>query len=115
MSELIYKIARKAEWAEAERTGVFTGSADDKRDGFIHFSAAAQVRGTCAIHFAGERDLLLVTVDTQRLGPALKWEVSRKGEKFPHLYGPLALSDVRSIVSIERGADGSAIFPPEIP
>jgi len=115
MGEIVYKIARKTEWDEAERAGIFTGSPDDKRDGFIHLSSAAQLRATCAIHFAGERDLLLVTVDAERLGPALKWEPSRKGERFPHFYGPLSLADVQSVIAIETEADGRAVFPSEIP
>lgn len=115
MGEMVYKIVRKAEWKDAERTGVFTGSPDDKRDGFIHLSSAGQVRATCDVHFAGERDLLLAAIDADRLGPSLKWELSRKGKRFPHLYGPLNLSDVGLVASIETGADGRPIFPPEIP
>jgi uncharacterized protein (DUF952 family) len=115
MGEIVYKIARKAEWDEVEKTGIFTGSPDDKRDGFVHLSSAAQVRATCAIHFAGERDLLLVAVDAERLSSALKWEPSRKGEKFPHLYGPLRLADVESVVAIQTEIDGRAVFPSEIP
>jgi len=115
MGEMIYKIVRKAEWQEAERMGVFTGSPDDKRDGFIHLSSAAQVRATCEIHFAGERDLLLVAIDADGLGPWLKWELSRKGQKFPHLYTSLNLSDVGWVCVIETGADRRPSFPPEIP
>src|SRR4051794_35349692 len=96
MGEMVYKIVRRAEWQEAERTGVFTGSPDDKRDGFIHLSSAAQVRATCDVHFAGKCDLLLAAIDADALGPSLKWELSRKGQKFPHLYAPLNLSDVGS-------------------
>jgi uncharacterized protein (DUF952 family) len=115
MGEIVYKIARKTEWDEAERSGIFAGSPDDKRDGFIHLSSAAQVRATCAVHFAGEQDLLLVAVDTERLGPALKWELSRKGQRFPHLYGPLHLADIKSVVAIRTDRDGHAVFPSEIP
>jgi uncharacterized protein (DUF952 family) len=115
MGERVYKIVRKEEWAEAERSGIFTGSPDDKRDGFIHLSSAAQVRATCDVHFAGEHGLLLVAVDAGKLGPSLKWELSRKGQKFPHLYGPLNLSDTGSVSPIKNGADGRPIFPSEIP
>jgi len=115
MGEIVYKIARQAEWSEAERTGIFAGSPDDKRDGFVHLSSAAQVRATCAIHFAGERDLLLVAVDAERLGAELKWELSRKGARFPHLYGPLRLTDVESVTAIQTEPDGRAVFPSEIP
>jgi uncharacterized protein (DUF952 family) len=114
MGDMVYKIARRAEWDEAKETGVFTGSPDDKRDGFIHLSSAAQVRATCAVHFAGERDLLLVAIEAERLGATLKWEVSRKGDKFPHLYGPLRLADIRSVSAISD-EQGRPIFPPEIP
>jgi uncharacterized protein (DUF952 family) len=114
MGDIVYKIARKAEWDEAQRTGVYSGSPDDKRDGFIHLSSAAQVRATCAIHFAGEGDLVLVAIEAERLGPSLKWEVSRKGDKFPHLYGPLRLDDIRSVSAI-ISEQGRPIFPPEIP
>ena len=115
MGQMVYKIARQSEWDEAEGSGIFTGSADDKRDGFIHLSSAAQVRATCAIHFAGERDLLLIAVDAARLGPSLKWEPSRKGDVFPHLYGPLRLADIQSVSAIPMEADGRALFPSEIP
>ena len=115
MAQAVYKIARQSEWGEAERSGIYTGSPDDKRDGFIHLSSAAQVRTTCAIHFAGEGDLLLVSLEAERLGPSLKWEASRKGDMFPHLYGPLRLADVQSVFAIRTDADGRALFPPEIP
>jgi uncharacterized protein (DUF952 family) len=115
MAQMVYKIARKTEWQEAETSGIFTGSPDDKRDGFIHLSSASQLRATCAVHFAGELDLLLIAVQAERLGPLLKWEPSRKGESFPHLYGPLRFADVQSIFAIHTGPDGRAVFPPEIP
>src|ERR1700688_335037 len=79
MSEMIYKIVRAAEWASACEAEVFTGSADDERDGFIHMSRAAQLRTTLERHFAGEDGLLLITLDAGGLGPALKWETSRGG------------------------------------
>jgi uncharacterized protein (DUF952 family) len=114
MSGAIYKIARVREWKEAVNGGVFTGSVDDKRDGFIHFSTAAQVRATCDKHFAAEERLYLVAVDPDRLGSALKWEPSRGGQNFPHLYGTLPLALVHSVTEIQRGFDGKPIFPPEI-
>jgi uncharacterized protein (DUF952 family) len=115
ISEIIYKVVRRAEWDSAREAGVFNGSADDKRDGFIHLSRAAQLRTTLAKHFAGEDDLLLVSLDADGFGPELKWEPSRGGEYFPHLYGPLKLTLVRSVVPIERDADGRAILPSDIP
>lgn len=115
MTSLVYKVLRRAEWSAAQEIGSFTGSPADARDGFIHLSAAHQVRGVCDRHFAGEHDLVLLTLDSARLGPALKWETSHKGEAFPHLYGPLPLALVKSIADIRRGEGGRLILPPEIP
>src|SRR5215472_7164952 len=112
---MIFKIVRRQEWEEAETSGAFRGSPDDKRDGFIHFSAAHQLRGTLEKHFAGEDGLLIVACDPGALGQSLKWEVSRGGEKFPHLYGELALKLVGSVSEIHRDASGRPILPPEIP
>jgi uncharacterized protein (DUF952 family) len=112
---MVYKILRPFEWEDMEASGVFTGSADDKRDGFIHFSSASQVPTTFSKYFAQESHVWLVAADAEGLGPALKWEVSRRGEKFPHLYGPLHLSAIESVTEIRRGADGRPMFPPEIP
>ena len=90
MNRLVYKICPGAEWALAMDSGSYAGSAVDRADGFIHFSPAGQARETAARHFAGQRDLVLVQVDTARLPPdALKWEASRGGALFPHLYAPL--------------------------
>lgn len=89
MSRLIYKIADGDAWAVAERTGRFAGSPDDLRDGFIHFSTAAQLAETARKHFSGRQNLLLVAVDPNQLGEALKWEPSRGGDLFPHLYADL--------------------------
>lgn len=111
MDETVYKIARRSEWEAAEQSGAFTGSPDDERDGFIHLSRASQLRVTYERHFAGEDDLLLVALNAGRLGPALKWEVSRGGEEFPHLYAPLHLACVRSVTPIQRQADGTPVFP----
>jgi uncharacterized protein (DUF952 family) len=91
----IYKICEQVSWRLAEQSGSYAGSAADARDGFIHFSTAAQLAGTMAKHFAGQRDLLLVAVDAKVLGQALKWEPSRGGELFPHLYAVLPLTAVR--------------------
>jgi uncharacterized protein (DUF952 family) len=115
MSEMVYKIARRFEWEEAEKTGIYPGSADDRRDGFIHLSSASQVYATCSRYFAGESEIILVSVESSLLGPALKWEESRRGEKFPHLYAPLVLASVHSVTEIRRSADGRFMFPPEIP
>src|SRR5665647_3044555 len=85
----IYKICPAALWREAERAGIFRGSEVDLRDGFIHFSTAAQAVETAAKHFAGQSDLVLVQIDSATLGDILKWEPSRGGALFPHLYGDL--------------------------
>jgi uncharacterized protein (DUF952 family) len=106
VSSTIYKICPAALWRAAEQAGVFPGSEVDRRDGFIHFSTAGQVAETAARHFAGERDLLLVAVDTAALGDRLKWEPSRGGALFPHLYGPLDLAAVRHVDPLPLGPNG---------
>jgi uncharacterized protein (DUF952 family) len=108
----LYKICPAALWREAERDGVFRGSEHDRRDGFIHFSTAAQVAGTAAKHFAGQDDLMLVFVDAARLGAALKWEPSRGGDLFPHLYGPLDVAAAIRVEPLPLGDDGRHRFPP---
>ena len=91
----VYKICEQNAWVAAEQHGEFPGSGDDARDGFIHLSTAAQLAGTFAKHFAGATDLLLVAVEADALGQALKWETSRGGELFPHLYAALPFKAVR--------------------
>jgi uncharacterized protein (DUF952 family) len=91
----IYKICEQNAWFLAKQHGEFRGTADDARDGFIHLSTAAQLGGTLAKHFAGARNLLLVAVDAGALGPALKWEASRGGDLFPHLYAALPFKAVQ--------------------
>jgi uncharacterized protein (DUF952 family) len=91
----IYKICTTAEWQAAERDGLYRGSQLDQRDGFIHFSTAAQAAETAAKHFAGQTGLMLIAVDGDALGSALKWEPSRGGALFPHLYAALPLAAVR--------------------
>ncbi|WP_322515436.1 DUF952 domain-containing protein [Rhodopseudomonas palustris] len=103
----IYKICDASAWREAEQAGVYRGSADDSRDGFIHFSTAEQLAETLARHYAGKTGLELIAVDADRLGPALRWEPSRGGELFPHLYGELDLGAVTAIREIATRADGS--------
>jgi len=90
----IYKICARGEWDRARAAGHYAGSADDARDGFIHFSFAEQLAGTARKYFGGRDDLLLLAVEPGALGPALKLEASRGGQLFPHLYGPLPLSSV---------------------
>jgi uncharacterized protein (DUF952 family) len=107
----IYKICTAADWQSAEREGVYRGSAVDRSDGFIHFSTAEQARETAAKHFAGQRDLVVIAVDGAALGAALKWEPSRGGALFPHLYGPLDLKTVRQVDALPLDAAGSHVFP----
>ena len=112
---LIYKICPEAAWREAERQGSFAGAPVDLADGFIHFSTAEQVAETAAKHFAGQSDLLLLSIDDANLGEALRYEPSRGGALFPHLYGPLPLAAVRDVVPLPLGSDGRHVFPPGAP
>lgn len=111
---IIFKICPAALWAQAEAEGVFSGAPVDHADGYIHFSTAAQARETAAKHFAGQENLLLVAVEAANLGEALKWEVSRGGALFPHLYAALPLSAVAWVRPLPLGPDGAHIFPVEM-
>ena len=108
----IYKICETAQWAQAERNGAFRGSAVDLADGYIHFSTAAQVADTATKHFAGMSNLLLVAVEAEDLGDALKWETSRGGALFPHLYGPLPTAAARWVQALLLDDDGRHVLPP---
>jgi uncharacterized protein (DUF952 family) len=108
---MIFKLLPRALWQEAVAEGEFTGSPLDRADGYIHFSAAAQVRETAARHFAGINDLVLVAVSEDVLGDALKWETSRGGDLFPHLYAPLRVTFAAWVKPLPLGADGQHIFP----
>jgi uncharacterized protein (DUF952 family) len=111
---LVYKICSAGLWREAEAAGVFAGAAIDRADGFIHFSTGAQVRETAAKHFRGQDDLVLVAIDPDTLGMALRWEPSRGGDLFPHLYGPLPLAAVRWVRPLP--ITGAAhVFPDDLP
>jgi uncharacterized protein (DUF952 family) len=112
---LIYKIVPKALWRAAEALAEFGGAPVDLADGFIHFSNAAQVRETAAKHFAGQRDLLLASVEAERLGEALKWERSRGGDLFPHLYGKLQLADVGRVDALPLCENGTHDFAGLLP
>jgi len=100
---LIYKLLRPAEWASMKDAGTLAGSPADLRDGFIHFSTAEQVRETAAKHFAGEPELVLAEVDPAKLSQELRWEPSRGGQLFPHLYAPLPASAVVRTWTIQGG------------
>ena len=108
----IYKLLDAASWEAARAAGVFTGSAVDARDGFIHFSDAAQAQETARLHFKGQSGLMLLTIDADQLGEALKWEPSRGGALFPHLYGPLAVTAVIAARLLELDADGAPMLGP---
>jgi len=108
---LIYKICDRQSWSNAERTGTFAGAGIDLADGYIHFSTRDQVAETAAKHFAGQPNLLLIAVAADALGPALKWEPSRGGALFPHLYGPLPLTAVRFVKSLSLGPDRNPMLP----
>jgi uncharacterized protein (DUF952 family) len=107
----IYKICPASAWRKAERQGVYRGSADDARDGFIHFSTAAQVTGTARKHFFGQTGLFLIQVDADALGEALRWEHSRNDELFPHLYGELDLGAVTRVLDMRPRSDGTHDIP----
>jgi uncharacterized protein (DUF952 family) len=108
---IILKICRASEWALAERDGKFEGSPIDLRDGYIHFSTAGQVAATAAMHFAGVDGLKLVAVDADLLGDAIKWEPSRGGELFPHLYAPLSVASVLWVQALPLDSAGRHVFP----
>lgn len=112
---LLYKICPRALWDAAEAEGRFAGAPVDRADGFIHLSTAAQVAETALRHFAGAADLLLVAVEADDLGEALRFERSRGGDLFPHLYGDLPLAAVRAVDDLPLGPGGRHAFPPEIP
>jgi len=111
----IYKITPASAWREAERQGVYRGSADDLRDGFIHFSTASQVAETARKHYFGQTGLFLVAVDADALGDALRWEPSRNDELFPHLYGELDLGAVTAILDMRARSDGTHDIPELLP
>ncbi len=111
MEKDIYKIMTNAQWAEFSAKGVFTGASIDLNDGYIHLSTASQVRETAAKHFGGQNNLMLVAIVGEKLGTALKFEVSRGGELFPHLYSSLTLEHVLWAKPLPLGATGLHVFP----
>lgn len=108
---MIFKLLRPTEWAELQSRGSFAGSQADLKDGFIHFSTAEQVRETARRHFAAEPEVVLAEVEPETLGSSLRWEPSRGGALFPHLYAALPLEAVRRTWRLEAGPEGHA-FPP---
>ncbi len=110
MSNLIYKIVDEATWRKAESQGEFAGASIDLTDGYIHFSTDQQVQETADKHFVGQTGLLLVAVDTDVLEGDLRWEPSRGGDLFPHLYGKLNTQQVASVSAIQLDKNGKHII-----
>lgn len=114
MPAFVYRLLSESDWAAAQSTGSFRGSEHDLRDGFIHFSTAEQVAETAAKHYAGRAGLLLLGVRVEALGAALRWEVSRGGALFPHLYAELAVSAVARVDAVPLAADGRHVLPTDL-
>jgi uncharacterized protein (DUF952 family) len=112
---LIYKILTGPQWAALERDGETAGAPVDMADGFVHFSTLAQVPQTAAKHFAGQTGLMLLALDADALAKALRWEPSRGGALFPHLYGALRRADVVWAQPLPLGAGGVHVFPADVP
>jgi uncharacterized protein (DUF952 family) len=108
---LIFKICHAAEWREATHRGSYGGSDKDRQDGFLHFSTEPQLLGTLQKWYAMATDLVLVGVEADSLGPCLKWEASRDGALFPHLYGSLPVDAALLVAPIDRDASGGFILP----
>ncbi len=110
----VYKIVAADLWRAAEESGVFAGAGIDLKDGFIHLSTGAQAKRTAQLYFAGRDNLVLVAADGARLGNVLKYEPSRDGDLFPHLYGLLPLTAVLWVRPLPLGADGNHVFPDDV-
>ena len=111
MSRFLYHMALRSEWEQGEAEGIYRGSADDRRDGFLHFSTGEQVAESATRHRAGQDNLLLIVVAEEGAGP-WRWEVSRSGALFPHLYADLPVAAAVGIHDLPLGPDGLHIFPP---
>ena len=112
--QTIFHICRQDEWDAARKTGFYGGSSQDVADGFVHFSAADQVIASAAKHRAGQLGLVLVEASVAALGSALKWESSRNGQLFPHLYGRMPVAAAVRVVDLPLGSDGRHQFPPDL-
>jgi uncharacterized protein (DUF952 family) len=110
----VFKVAAQEAWDAACRSGAFTGSGDDLRDGFIHLSAAHQLAGTLAKHFKGQTDLVLITLDADALGDKLTWEPSRDGDLFPHLYAALPAAAALQVRTLKLDDSGMPIIPEDL-
>jgi uncharacterized protein (DUF952 family) len=112
MTGMIYHMCPAETWQEAVRAGTYRGTADDLRDGFIHFSTADQIAESARRHRAGQAGLVLIAIESAPLGNRLKWEEARGGALFPHLYGALNPAEVASVRPLPLGPDGEHVFPP---
>lgn len=113
MSEALFafKVLTREQWTAFREEGTFTGAPVDLADGYIHLSTREQLMETVARHFAGQDDLVLAMIDLPALGDTVKWEPSRGGALFPHVYGPIPMSAVTTKATLRLGADGSHVFP----
>ncbi|MGI9474094.1 MAG: DUF952 domain-containing protein [Rubripirellula sp.] len=111
MSQPLYKVLSSDLWRQAEGEGEFRGAGIDLQDGFIHLSSAGQVKETVAKHFCDQDDLVLVTIDEERLGTSLKWEPSRGGDLFPHVYGVISMEAVDRVEPLPLGPGNVHQFP----
>ena len=114
IGNLIYKITDRTAWDQAISGGAFAAAPVDLADGYIHFSTAEQVAETAAKHFRDQSDLIIIAVDAAALGPALKWEPSRGGALFPHLYAPLDVAHARAVYDLPLGPGGIPVVPANI-
>ncbi|MBU6372228.1 MAG: DUF952 domain-containing protein [Alphaproteobacteria bacterium] len=112
--DLIYKILDAATWRDISDADAWPGSEVDLRDGFVHFSTAAQLPGTLRLHYAGRAGLVIVAFSAPALGAALNWEPSRGGDLFPHLYAPLPPRSAVGVWPVDVAADGACVLPAEI-
>jgi uncharacterized protein (DUF952 family) len=112
MARMVYHMCPAEAWEAAKQSGAYRGTEDDRRDGFIHFSTAEQIAESARRHRAGQNGLLLIAVEDMRLGCRLRWEPSRGGDLFPHLYGALDLAEAASVRPLPLGPDGLHVFPP---
>ena len=108
---IVYKVMSAVEAQQMQRDGVFHGSPADIADGYIHLSCGSQLAETLDKHFSGVEGLVLAAVDLLRLGDTVRWEPSRGGQLFPHIYGPLPIGAVMSVAALERTADGAVRLP----
>ncbi|MCA3695684.1 DUF952 domain-containing protein [Aquidulcibacter sp.] len=115
MDSLAYKIETRSAWAKAQSDGVYTGSALDVTDGFIHLSALNQVRATLTMWFKDQPDLILAKIDLTPLGDTVVWEASRGGALFPHIYGPIPMPAVQEVIDLPLLGDGGHDLPASFP